>query len=603
VDAAAPSARKRIVTVRSTWESATEHAALGPSPDGSILGRFTRWLGGATGRGGHTGHLPITGLPAGLDELPPGEAALILTPDAHSRELLLLALLGSAVTHQRVTWLCTATKAPSAMGADIRRAALTHHLHALAWTADAATQLRELGAERLLREMLACGMQGHDLLVLDGLDPWLSETPADQALEAGIAEASASLQRWTRLHAGPVLALGPAQFRGQSLLPLVAQSPIARLASFRAEGSAASLDVMRWGNAADSQAAAGRFTLDLRAEGQWHCTGRAALDSRAALSAPDGDTVHTTRDVLRDAATVPAGWHVHASIDALLVATREAVAATVVLAHDHGDVVAVLAQAIARLRHEHPHLLKIIVRETDASLRRNGELALLRVGANSIVERELGFSHVLQRVRELRDTAYRRNTDGRADGGAKDGADDSTARTLQRLAPDSVRGYLPPRAFSAMVERMLARTAGAALEHSLVQLPLLPHIAHLDALLACCPRRDGDLMTADQHGISLFLFGCAADEVMTAIESLFTVPCSELAQHVEIAADPVAQQRALQQLRDGADEWPVDYTTILKSIAPETARAAVQATVLPMRSPANARCVQAHVLPLREATV
>jgi len=577
------------MTVRSSWESDTDYAGVAAPPDGSILGRFTRWLGDAAGLGSLAGQLPIIDLPPGLDELPPGEAALVLTPDAHSREQLLLAMLAKAVAHRRVTWLCTPAKTPAIIGADIRRAALTRHLHALSWTEDAATQLRQLGAAHLVSEMQACGMHGHDMLVLDGLDPWLSETPADQALEAGIAEASLALQRWARLHAGPVLALAPEQFRGQCLLPLLAASHIARLASFRAEGDTASLEVLRWGDPPGTAAAAGRFALELRPEGHWQCTGRTAFDSHAALSPPDADTVHTTREVVRDADAVPAGWRVHASIDALLVATRDAVAATVILAHDHGDVVAVLAHAIGRLRHEHPHLLKIIVRETDASLRRNGELAVLRLGANAIVERELGFWHVVQRVRELRDAAFTRS------------ADDSAVRTLQSLAPDPVQGYLPPREFCSAVERMLERTAGAALEHSLVQLPLLPHIAHLDALLACSPRRDGDLMTADEQGISLFLFGCAGDDVMAAIESLFTVPCSELAQHVEIASDRAAQRRALEQLRRGAEDSPVDYTTILQSIAPDTARAAVRATVLPMRSAANARCVQAHVLPLREA--
>jgi len=578
------------MTVRSTWESDTQHADLGASTDGSILGRFARWLAGGSGSNGHSGHLPFTGLPAGLDELPPGEAALILTADAQSREDLLLALLGKAASHQRVTWLSAPATAPSDVSADIRRSALAHDLRALAWTRDAASQLRALGAEHLLREMLACGMQGRDLLILDGLDPWLWEAGADHALEAGVTEASASLQRWARLHSGPVLALAPEQFRGQSLLPLLGQSPVARLASFRATGTSATLDVLRWGHTAAARAAAGRYTLERLADGGWHCAGRAALDARGALCAADIDTVHTIRDVLRDAHRVPDGWLVHASIDALLVATRDAVAATVVLAHDHGDVVAVLAQAIAQLRREHPHLLKIIVRETDAGLRRNGELALLRVGANSIVERDLGFSHVAQRVRELRDTAYTRT------------ADNNATRALQNLAPDPVQGYLPPRDFSTAVERMLERTASADLEHSLVQMPLLPHIAHLDALLACRPRRDGDIITADQNGITLFLFGCVGDDVMDAIDALFTVPCSELAQHVEVESDPAGQQRALEQLRNGAETAPLDYTTILQSIAPETARAAVRATVLPMRSPDKARCVQAHVLPLREAT-
>lgn len=578
------------MSVRSTWESDATHADLGESPDGTILGRFARWIGDATGMGKRGGHLPFVGLPPGVDELRPGEAALILTADGLSREQLLLAILGQAATHRRITWVCSPAQAPAALGADIQRAALTRQLHALAWTADAATQLRQLGAAHLVSEMLSCGMQGHDMLVLDGVDPWLNETPADHALEAGMAEAATNLQRWSRLHAGPVLALAPARYRDQSLLPLLASSRIARLASFQAVGTDATFDVLRWGHGT-APAPTGRFSLTLQPDGQWRCTGRATIDPRAILSPPDGDVVHTTRDVVRDADAVPDGWRVHASIDALLVATRDAVAATVVLAHDHADAVAMLAHAVARLRREHPHLLKIIVRETDASLRRNGELALLRLGANSIVERGLGFSHVAQQAREVRDTACAETTAT------------SALQILQSLAPDPVQGYLAPRDFSAAVARMLERTAGADLEHSLVQLPLLPHIAHLDALLACSPRRDGDLITADRHGVSLFLFGCAGDQVMAAIDSLFTVPCSELAQHVEIASDPADQQRALQQLRASAEESPLDYTTILQSIAPETARAAVRATVLPVRSPAQARCVQAHVLPLREATV
>jgi cellulose biosynthesis protein BcsE len=593
------------MSTHSTWESRPDDPITGAAvmpelgsaaaagQDTSLLGRFTRWLGNGAGRSARLGRLPFTGLPDGIGDVAPGDPALVLTPDSKSREQLLLALLASSVNHRRVTWLSATALTPSQLGPDIRRAALTEHLHAMAWTADAATHLRRLGASHLVREMRASGMHDDDLLILDGLDPWLAQTPENCALEASVAEAAAGLQRWARLHAGPVLALGPAQFRGQSLLPLLADGPIPHLAHFAATGADAALDVLRWGGAAGTALAgrSGRFALGILPDGRWQCRGRAALDAAAALAAPDIDTVHTTREATRDATSLPLGWRVHAGIDALLAATRDAVAATVVLAYDHADALVTLAEVVARLRREHPRLLKIVVRETDASLRRNGEVVLLRLGANSIVERGLGFSHVAQRARELRGAAFARLPQADA------------AKTLRHLAPDALQGYLPPGEFCTAVERMLDRTAGAALEHSLIQMPLLPHIAHLDALLACSPRRDGDLITADKHGVSLFLFGCAGDEVMAAIDSLFTVPCSELAQHVEIASERPAQQRALAQLRAAAEESPVDYTTVLHSIAPDTARAAVQATVLPMRGDAAARCVQAHVLPLREATV
>ena len=300
--------------------------------------------------------------------------------------------------------------------------------------------------------------------------------------------------------------------------------------------------------------------------------------------------VHATRDAVADAAQLPPGWHVYASVESLLAAARDAVAATVVLGHDQAESIGSLADAVARLRREHPHLLKIVIRETGAALRRSGELALLRLGANGILERELGFAHLVRQVQALGGTHYARPHEADA------------AQALRSLSPDPVQGYLAPRDFCQAVEHMIERTGDAPLEHSLVRLPLLAHIAHMDALLACHPRRDGDLITADTGGITLFLFGCAADDVMGALDALFALPCSELAKQVEIATDPVEQQRWLQRVRAAAEAMPIDYATILRNIAPDKARQAVQAAVLPIRGAQEARCVHAHVLPLCAAT-
>ena len=569
----------------------TATATLAPARQG-LIERLRAWFGAAAGRDARQGRLPFAGLPAGIDLVAPSEPALLLCQDALSREQLLLSLLGGALADRRVTWLCAPSGAPPALGPDIRNAALAGQLNTVAWTQDAALQLRQLGAAHLMREMAASGMRMQDLFILDVMDPWLRETPEDCALEAGVAEAARGLERWSRLHDGPVIALAPAQYRGQPLLPLLARSKLARLATFEARGPSAQLEIIRWGHGAHGNAAAGRFLLEHHADGRWHCRQRSALDPHAVLAADDADTVHTTRDVLADAGELPAGWRAHPGIDALLAATRDAVAATVVLGHDHADSLVVLADAVARLRREHPHLLKIVIRETGAALRRSGELALLRLGANAVVERQLGFAHVQQRVAALRGATYARS---------RDAADPS--RTLRSLSPDPVQGYLAPRDFCQSVERMLDRTADTPLQHSLVQLPLLAHIAHLDALLACNPRRDGDLITADASGIWLFLFGCADDDVMPALEALFTLPCSELAAHVEIATDRGEQQQVLARLRASAESAPVDYTTILRNIAPDKARQAVQAAVLPIRGPQAPRCVQSHVLPLRAATV
>lgn len=578
---------------RSHWEDAHVRRgmpAVGGRGSVPVISRLARWLVNPDAGAQRSARLPVDELPAGVGAVPPGEAALLLHADAASRAQLLDALLEDALGERHVTWLCTPSAPPLASG-DVRHAALVGQLHALAWTADAARQLRQLGPARLLGEMSASGMGADDLLVLDLLDPWLSETADDCALEAAIGEAAHSLDRWARLHQGPVIALAPAQYRGQALLPLLAASKVLHLARFAIEAGGARLDIIRWGRGASGAAAAARLALQPTGTGRWRSRDRSVLDTHAAVAPQDAATVHAMRAVLHDAPEIPPAWHVYATVDALLAATRDAVAATVVLAHEQPDALGALANVVARLRREHPQLLRIAVRETGAALRRSGELALLRLGADTVLERGLGFPHVVRQLAEL----------GAAAAGRATVADPAGA--LRGLLPDAARGYLPPRAFCAAVERMLERTAGDGIPHSLVLLPLLPHIAHLDALLACCPRREGDLMTANADGVSLFLFGCAADDVMAALDSMFTVPCSELAQNVQISVDPADQVAVLQGLRQAAEEAPVDYTTILRNVAPDKARAAVTAAVLPIRSAGTPRCVQAHVLPLRGATV
>ncbi|SPE27537.1 putative Cellulose biosynthesis protein BcsE [Burkholderiales bacterium] len=557
----------------------------------SMSALLSRWLERTALRETRVGSLPIAGLPEGIGELPPRELSLLLCADHASRERLLRSLLTTDVPRRRVSWICAAGQARYEAGPELRSATQRKQLLALTWTGDAASQLRQLGPQHLLRELATSGMGPHDLLVLDGLDPWLAETPEDAALEASIAEAAQALLRLAKAHRGPVLALAPAQVRGQPLLPLLAHSNLSRLGALQLDGASSHLQVVRWSPAqrARPRQLAARCLLELGADGRWHCRGSTDLDPAPLLTAADAQTTHAMRGALHDASATPAHWRVHANLEALIAAARDAVSATIVLAHHNPDDVVFLADAVYRLRREHPRLLKIIVRETESTLRRNGELALLRLGANAVVGRELGFSHLVQLVGELGDQPY-----------AKVPALEP-ARALQALAPDPIQGYLPLPAFCSTVERMLERTAETALEHSLVQVPLMPHVAHLDALLACQCRRDGDVVTADAHGLVIFLFGCPHDDAMAALESIFAIPCSELARLVQIEPDGNSQRQALARLRRAADQSPLDFSAVLRGISPGRRPAPVQAAVLPTRSVEAARCVHAHVLPLRTA--
>lgn len=563
-----------------------------PTPARPWLGEFFwRHLSLAPLRTGWTATLPIANLPGGVGVLPAGDVSLVLAADELTRASLLRSLFASALPRRRVAWVCATGKAAQVLTREAQDAALRRQLLAFTWTHEAANHVRELGATQLLRELAAAGMRPHDLLVLDALDPWLAQTPGDCALEAVVEEAMGSLQRLAKAHRGPVLAIAPAQLRGQSLLPLLAHASVAHIAALDLTPTQPKLDVVRWRAAHGPRHAKDGvgFVLQLGADGAWHCAERRPTDLQQLLTSGDAQTTLVQRGALLDASEAPVNWRVYASLESLIEAARDAVAATLVLSHESPEDVVALADAVYRLRREHPRLLKIVVRETGATLRKNGELALLRVGANAVVGREQGFGQLVQIIEEIRDQTYGKSSEV------------APAQALQALAPDPVQGYLPLPAFCSAVERMLERTAGTALEHSLVHVPLLAHVAHLDALLACHSRRDGDVVTADAQGLVLFLFGCAPEDAMAALDAVFSIPCSELARMVQIEADGTSQRQVLARLRRAADQAPLDFSTVLRGISPTRRPTPVQAVVLPTRSAEAARSVHAHVLPLRVA--
>jgi cellulose biosynthesis protein BcsE len=535
-------------------------------------------------------HLPIDGLPGSIGEVQTGEAALLLHADADFRERLLRGLIPACLADQRVTWICSAQGLPESLPGEVQAALEEGNLRLLTWSADAPSHLRQFGSQILARELADGGTHVRDIVVVDVLDPWLAEAGSALALEGGVFEALQYLKRWSRSHKGPVIALAPEQFRGQSLLPFALRSRIQRLAVLERRDGGVELDVYRWGPDQRDGRGAMRATLVADSGDRWRYLCAGAFDSRAALTPPDHGIVHVMRAAIDDFAQLPDGWRAHPDLDSLLEQSRDAVGATMLLSFEHADALPELAQAVHKLRHEHPHLLKIVVREHGASMRKNGELALLRLGANAVFGRAVQSEQLVKELLALRDAVHgeRRSS--------------TPQQAIQALAPEPVQGYLAPLAFCTSVERMIDRTAHAPLNHTLVHLPLLPHVAHVDALIACAPRRDGDVISNNASGLYLFLFGCAPDDAMAALDSIFVTPCSEIAQHVQIDPDPASQLRTLARLRQEAEEGNTDFSAVLRGITASGRRPpATTPAILPVRSPDNARSVQSHVLPLRTA--
>lgn len=542
-----------------------------------VIQRFSGYQDGSA-------RLPIIGLGDGIGFFPSDRTVCITYDDTESREGLLGLLHADLIKNGvNATWLCTEHRVPAFLAGGKRG----HH-KVIVWNDNAAAETSALGPTRLMEELLTCGLHTNDLLIVDALDPWLVQAQEDQGLEAIVISAMRQIVRLRQLHNGPVLALAPSHRRGVSLLPLLASAVRDYLASWHASGQSARLDVFRWGQALRTSAhdTGLSYLLQTTPSGRWMAAEPQVLAHAEHLAAPDLDEVFTLPSSLRDADHTPAGWTVCTSATELKHACGRAVAATVVLSFERLEQIPELAQLIFRLRTDHPHLLRIIVRETGEALRRNGNLVVRRLGANAVLGRNQSFAALLELIHKLRDETYTQQP-------ASD-----PAQLLKRLAPDPVRGYLAPNTFADVVTQMIDRTSDTPLEHVLIHMPLLDHVRPSTALAACQLRRNGDVITADASGVYLFLFACPAEDALDALASVFTVPCSELAKHLVVDPDLRSQRTTLDELHTNAcDQDPILSIYTPTHSAPPSF---IQPTTLPTLSEHPPRSLAASILALRE---
>jgi cellulose biosynthesis protein BcsE len=271
------------------------------------------------------------------------------------------------------------------------------------------------------------------------------------------------------------------------------------------------------------------------------------------VEAPDQYQVIATQAAVAAQRGVPAAWRVVGQLGDVLGATRDAVAATVLLDAGGTQQHEALLELVFQLRSQHGRALKIVVCETQDKLRSNLEQALLTLGANRVVYREVGFARLLRLIDDMREETFVR------------AIPTDYAQARSGFLPDALRGYLPLPAFCDSVQAMLARSGQRGLRHSFLRLTMLPHVAHLDAIQACMALRDGDVLSADQNALYVFLFACAETDTDPALARLFSIAPSELfaAQTLYGSSDGV--NSVLRDLREAARKGVPDYSAYRSS--------------------------------------
>lgn len=417
-------------------------------------------------------------------------------------------------------------------------------------TDDCAENMGRLGANRFFDEIDACGVTAqHAVLVQEGqaIFDWQNHDLLIKQWQAW--------KTWSADHYAPILLIIKDINGARGLLSSLRVLPelVPNLAVLDAVYGGGLLTIERW--AGQDESAHRQFGLKLPSQDKFlHSDGSEMEANRhEILDAPDQGRVIATAAVVFGVKGVPAEWTVVNDLSEMEVICHDSVAATLLVHADSDHEFEALSRFVHRMRLSHSRSLKIIVRETNNKLRYNNELVLLRLGANLMVYKEIPFSRLLQVISSMAAQTFSSKVEN------------EYLLAVRAAEPNQIAGYLSPPTFCREVAAMLKRSECINLSHSMVRLSILSRVAQLDALQACQARRFGDIFTADENSVYLFLFACREPDVDSTLDRLFSVPVTELFSSHIIEPTPELIWEAVGQLRQDNENSPIsDYSAMLQ---------------------------------------
>ena len=393
---------------------------------------------------------------------------------------------------------------------------------------DAGKELFRLGADTLLGQLDKHIPERDVLVVLDEADALFQVADLSAAVEAA--------QRYVEWAAA----------RNHTLLAMFAPAPLAprdylnlrRIAeSFGGFGLAkpasggAVLEVRHWFG---PEGASARECFELRLHGGPHRV-RADTSAVADDQLPPVDSVICAKAALGAAAASNACENV-ATLEEAVDAARRSDSARLLLPFAGAREFEPLCRAVAAVRALGRPALRVIVRERGLRLRAGEALALLRLGASTIIPLDVPDTAAKRMADALQGTRFARPYDSDVE---------------HVLAETTVLLAKRPRRAAELrdaLERLLAAADGFDVPCSLVRL----EVRHLDAsrMLALASRNAREVIGfAHQGSVWLFLFGCPPEVAPRVLQRVFIAPVEEISSRWDIRHEPKGILGALRELR------------------------------------------------------
>lgn len=502
--------------------------------------------------------LACDSLPVGIGGIASGRCYALITDSEDNSAALTLPILAHAVkTGHRACWLADALPERTMARMGMEALALANQdrtLEVLCWNDEPGS-----GTQDLLRELNHFRVKGKGFFLIEGAERLLAgpESPA---------EALDTLQQWARKRNHSVLLV----FRHQedridpSQLLRQASDNLSGLARWTEGNEGMTLEVLHWFGAAGCSAA-GSYRLEKKENGRLRVrTGTQDNLLPTLPPASDEHSVFVTRNAIPAGHPAPGGWHVCDDVERLVEATRGALAATLVLGYDKNTELRDFQETVLQIRRERGPRLKIVIREINIRLRHNQESVMLHLGANMVIPTEVPSSRWTSLVHMIQGQLYWRDLPR------------SLEAALADAESEHMQGYVAPVKFCKTVASVLRHSRSMGISNALVVLPMAKGLTPADALRHCTIRRPGDICSADEQNLYLFLYACHEADVTPTLERLFNLPLGDLFEEEVRCLTPSTIQDAADDFAQRAPRLPDLSSHAAPSTKPATPAAASQ---------------------------
>ncbi|WP_312690014.1 cellulose biosynthesis c-di-GMP-binding protein BcsE [Kosakonia sp.] len=367
---------------------------------------------------------------------------------------------------------------------------------------------REKSLYFFTRDLLCSIEPEHYLLILVGANNAWQNIPT-----ANLHKWLEKTQEWVKYHKCSLLIINPGSNNDKQASMLMSEyRTLFGMASLRYQSDLHIYDVAWWCN---EKGVSARQQLQLLAhEGRWQL---ARQEEAAVQPRSDEKRILSHVAVLEGAPPLSEHWSLFETNEGLFEEARSSQAATLIFALMQNHQIESIARQIHTLRRQRGSGLKIIVRESKASLRATDERLLLGCGANMVIPWNAPLSRCLTLIESVQGQQFSRLV-----------PEDITA-LLSMTQPLKLRGFQPWDTFCEAVGNMVNNTLlPADGKGVLVALRPVPGIRVEQALTLCRPNRTGDIVSIGDNRLVLFLSFCRVNDLDTALNHIFPLPTADI---------------------------------------------------------------------------